>query len=105
MRGPSVGVAASRWRAWWEKNRGKSRPIWKAESIARARRKIADTPGEAATEAAIALAGHEGTKREGIAALKRIVLHGPCKDDCWTARSYLHRIEPRARWVPPASSP
>jgi hypothetical protein len=88
------------WRAFWEQNKGKTRATWKAESIERARRKIAAAKGEDGIEPAIALAQHDETRREGIAALKRLVRSEACSAGCWGGRTFLARIEPRGRWLP-----
>lgn len=88
------------WRAWWDQNKNKTRATWQAESIERARRKLAGAKGEDAIDVAIALAMYKDTEREGVDALKRIVRSAACAESCWDARRVLNQIEPRGHWLP-----
>lgn len=87
--------AAAGWRSFWEANKHKSRATWKAESIARARESFAKRVGEDALEPALTLTQHAETKREGIAALRRLVRSDACKGRCERARDALLVLEGR----------
>jgi hypothetical protein len=88
------------WKAWWAANKTKTRAAWKAESLARVRRRLAVARGDAGHDAALVLYKHAETRGEGIAALKRLARDPSCKDGCWSVRYTLAGIEPRAGWLP-----
>ncbi|APR79650.1 Hypothetical protein A7982_04997 [Minicystis rosea] len=94
-----IAPAVTGWRAFWEQNKHKTRTAWKAESQERARRRLASASGVEAEAPALALAQHADSKREGIAALKRLARSPACADRCPEARAFLHELEPRGLWL------
>ena len=99
--GDEMSKAIAGWRAWWADNKSKTRATWKAESLVRARAAVARASGDDGVEPALVLAQTPETKREGVAALKRIVLSAACAQGCFNAREFLARLEPRGRWALP----